>query len=49
MIEINPKYVEWIKKRFEKTCSIKVEPIVSTKKIHQYFNLNLLEAINDKL
>jgi DNA modification methylase len=49
MIEINPKYVEWIKKRFEKICPIKVEPIVSTKKIHQYFNLNLnlLEAIND--
>jgi len=33
MIEINPKYVEWIKKRFEKPLKI------SERKINQYFNL----------
>jgi len=39
MIEINPKYVEWIKKRFEKPLKIIDKPRVSEKKINQYFNL----------
>uniref|UniRef100_A0A7V6CDS8 Methyltransferase n=1 Tax=Thermodesulfobacterium geofontis TaxID=1295609 RepID=A0A7V6CDS8_9BACT len=39
MIEINPKYVEWIKKRFEKPLRIPNKSQVSEKKINQYFNL----------
>ena len=39
MIEINPKYVEWIKKRFEKPLKITDKPRVSERKINQYFNL----------
>ena len=39
MIEINPKYVEWIKKRFEKPLKIIDKPRVSERKINQYFNL----------
>jgi len=39
MIEINPKYVEWIKRRFEKPLKITDKPRVSERKINQYFNL----------
>ncbi len=39
MIEINPKYVEWIKRRFEKPLRITDKPRVSERKINQYFNL----------
>lgn len=39
MIEANPKYVEWIKKRFEKPLEITDEPKLSESKINQYFNL----------
>ncbi len=39
MIEINNKYVEWIKKRFEKPMKITDKPRVNERKIDQYFNL----------
>ena len=39
MIEINPKYVEWIKKRFEKPLKIIDKPQVNERKIQQYLNL----------
>lgn len=39
MIEINPKYVKWIKKRFENPLKIIDGPRVSERKINQYFNL----------
>jgi len=39
MIEINPKYVEWIKKRFEKHLKITDKSRISERKINQYFNL----------
>ncbi len=39
MIEINPKYVEWIKKRFEKPLKVTDKSRVSERKINRYFNL----------
>jgi len=39
MIEISPKYVEWIKKRFEKPLKITDKPRVSERKVNRYFNL----------
>jgi len=39
MIEKNPKYVEWIKKRFKSSLVITDKPKVSKIKINQYFNL----------
>jgi len=39
MIEINPEYVNWIKKRFEKSLRITDKPRVSERRINQYFNL----------
>jgi len=39
MIEINPKYVEWAKKRFEKPLEISDKSHVSKRKINQYLNL----------
>jgi len=41
MIEINPRYVEWIKKRFEKPLKITDNPRVGERKINQYFNLGI--------
>jgi DNA modification methylase len=39
MIEINPKYIEWIKMRFKKSLKITDKPRVSERKIGRYFNL----------
>jgi len=39
MIEINPIYVEWIKKRFEEPLKITDKPRISKRKINQYFKL----------
>jgi len=39
MIEINPKYVEWIKKRFEIPLKISEKPSVSERKVNQYLKL----------
>lgn len=38
MIEINPKYVEWIQKRFEKMTTITDKPKSNENKISHYFN-----------
>jgi DNA modification methylase len=38
MIEINPKYVEWIQKRFEKMTTITDKPKSNANKISHYFN-----------
>ena len=39
MIEKNPKYVEWVKKRFEKPLKITDMPRTNERKINQYFKL----------
>jgi len=41
MIEINPKYVEWMKKRFERELNISLNPLPDPKgkKVQNYLNL----------
>ena len=41
MIEINPKYVEWMKKRFERELNISLNPlpVPKGKKVQNYLNL----------
>ncbi len=50
MIEINPKYVEWIKKRFERDLKISLNPLPDPKgkKVQSYLNLENNNVKNSK-
>ena len=41
MIEINPKYVDWIKKRFKEPLKITDKPQVSEKRINKYLDIEI--------